>query len=136
MFTLEPDAQEPTQAYEGDAGWDLHVLEDTTILTGTGKDVRSGVRMALPPGYYARIIGRSSALRRKGVLVVEGVIDAGFRGELFSYCFNPGTETVHLHRGESVAQVIVTPVPGVSWMEVVYLPESKRGAMGFGSSGR
>ncbi len=123
-------------AYRGDAGIDLPILEHRQIAPGEGCDVPTGWAISLPVGHYGRIVGRSSALRKKGVLVVEGIIDNGFRGELFSYVFNPGTETVYLSRGESVAQLIVSPVPYIVIDEVDELPESERGTKGFGSSGR
>lgn len=134
---LERHAILPTQAHPGeDAGWDLHVLEPTRCPAGTYRDVRSGVRIAMNPGWYCRIVGRSSALRGKGLLVVEGVIDAGFRGELFSTVFNPGPEDRHLDPGMSIAQLIFQPVPHVVIGQVISLPDSQRGEAGFGSSGR
>lgn len=139
---LHKDAQLPVVAYEDDAGHDLLVLEDTWIGVNSGKDVRTGVAVAIPPGFYGRICGRSSALRKRDLLVVEGVIDCQFRGELYSYVFCPTTQEtmlsggVQLERGDSVAQLIVSPIPKVVWQEVDELPPSERGERGFGSSGR
>lgn len=142
-------AHMPTQAYEGDAGWDLTICEDVVIPEGEGRDVRTGIAVAIPRGYYGRIVGRSSALRKKGVLVVEGIIDAGFRGELFCFAHYPmeplriqdpvGTASGRvkiLKTGTSIAQLIISPIPTVEWSEVVELNTSERGTSGFGSSGR
>jgi dUTP diphosphatase len=139
---LDERALLPVAAYEDDAGHDLLVLEDTWIGVNSGKDVRTGIAVAIPPGFYGRICGRSSALRKRGLLVVDGVIDCQYRGELYSYVFCPATQRtvaesgVQLERGDSVAQLIVTPVPRVEWEEVDELPTSERGTRGFGSSGR
>lgn len=139
---LDKSALLPVVAYEDDAGQDLLVLEDTWIGVNSGKDVRTGIAVAIPPGFYGRICGRSSALRKRGLLVVEGVIDCQFRGELYSYVFCPTTQEtmlvggVQLKRGDSVAQLIVSPIPKVEWKEVDELPASDRGIKGFGSSGR
>lgn len=133
---LDGRAQAPARAYDGDAGFDLTVLEDTVIGRGRSVDVRTGVAIELPDGYYARLIGRSSALRKRGVLVVEGIIDGGFRGELFSYCHNPGRRKVTLRSGVSVAQIILCPVVDPHWVESAALTDSARGTNGFGSSGR
>lgn len=139
---LEPEALLPTRAYENDAGWDLRVLEPVWINVNEAVDVRTGVAVAIPDGYFGRIIGRSSALRKRGLMVVEGIIDSGFRGELFSYVFCPPTvhnvttNGVRLERGDSVAQLIIHPLPQVNWVEVDQLEESDRGLAGFGSSGR
>lgn len=133
---LDEGATVPTSAYDGDAGWDLHVLEPTHIYPKRGVDVRTGVSIAIPEGFYGRIVGRSSAFRKRGLLVIEGIIDAGFRGELYSFVYNPGETIEVLEPGDSVAQLILVPVPSVTWLEVPALPESARGVNGFGSSGR
>lgn len=133
---LDPGALEPSQAYPGDAGLDLHVYEPTRVPAGEYRDVRSGVRIALPTGWFCRIVGRSSAFRKKGVLVLEGTIDAGFRGELFTTAFNPGAEDVYLEPGMSIAQLIIQPVPHLVVQVRDELPASARGEAGFGSSGR
>jgi dUTP pyrophosphatase len=113
-FTLDsPNARNPTQAYRGDVGWDLYVLEDTLVLLGTSRDVRTGISVAIPDGYYGRIVGRSSAFRKKNVLVLEGILEAG----------------------SSVAQLIIQRVEWVFWTLADELPESERGTRGFGSSG-
>lgn len=136
FMRTHPSAEEPKQAYHGDAGWDLVIVEDTFLSSGQGYDVKTGVAVALPPDHYGRIVGRSSAMRKKGVLVIEGIIDCGFRGELFSYAYNMGSEDIVLRRGESIAQLIVSPIPSVQWVERTGLSESERGQHGFGSSGR
>lgn len=152
FIKLDQDAITPTQAYPGDAGWDLHVLEDTFINPGEWRDVKSGIAIALPEGYYARLVGRSSALRKRGLAVMEGIIDAGFRGELFAcaYAIPSAVEImrtqapfytkerglVALEAGSSICQVIIQEVRPVQFTEVGVLPESARGVNGFGSSGR
>ena len=137
---LHPEAILPVNAYGDDAGWDLHILEDTWINRGEGKDVHTGIAVSIPPGCYGRIIGRSSAFRKKELMVIEGIIDSGYTGELYSYVFCPvvhkPSKGVMLKRGDSVAQLIITSVPKVEWQEVDKLPNTERGDKGFGSSGR
>lgn len=124
-------------AYQGDAGIDLPVLDDMRVPPGELVDVRTGWAAAIPAGHYGRIVGRSSCFRKKGLLVIEGVIDAGFRGELFTAVYNPTHMSRFVNRGDSLAQLIVSPIPKSHHIEVVdKLPESERGERGFGSSGR
>lgn len=129
-------AQAPTQAHPGeDVGWDLYVLDEVEVCPGDHENVRSGIAIALPVGYFARIVGRSSTIRQRGLILVEGIIDAGFRGELFSGVFNPGPVVRRVSAGERLAQVIIQPVIESSWQLVDNLPPSARGESGFGSSG-
>lgn len=132
---LHPGARLPGRSYDGDAGWDLFVQGHHTLLPGEVTDVSTGVAVAIPHGYYGRIVGRSSTHRKRGLSVVEGIIDAGYRGPLFAGVWNPGQTAVRVGDGDRLAQLIVTQVPPGGLIEVQELPESQRGTNGFGSSG-
>lgn len=134
---LDERAIVPRNAYGNDAGWDLFALEDTPIVYDPDKpvtDIRTGIAIALPEGYFARIVHRSSSPRKRGIMIVEGVIDAGFRGELFAGAVGLVEWPPGVRAGESVAQLIVQEVRPVSFVEVDDLPQSLRGEKGFGSS--
>lgn len=132
---VTPTAKEPTKAYEHDAGWDLYVKEDTELPPGKMVDVSVGIRMAIGSGWYGHIMGRSSTFFRLGLTVMEGVIDAGYRGEMSVNVFNPGKVLRYLTEGQRVAQLLILPVPEVQWIEVKHLPGSDRGPNGYGSTG-
>lgn len=152
---IDPGAEMPYREHDGDAGWDLHAFSDTFIPMGEYRDVKSGVRIDMPPGWYCRITGRSSALRVKGLIVVEGVIDSGFHGELFACAYCPyqslrqmssvdrrklrtreGKSGILVEEGESVAQLVFHPVPHVLWELRQEFAATARGEAGFGSTGR
>lgn len=137
-LTLEgADSTMPVRHHEGDAGFDLFVLEQTLIAPGQFVDVKSGVRVELPAGIWGMIVGRSSTLRKRNLLVNTGIIDNGYRGELFSGVKNLGGSDVLLKPGERIAQFIPLPLTA-SWLapvKVEELMESDRGEAGFGSTG-
>ena len=153
-YRLDEGAVAPYREHAGDAGWDLHAIENTFIPMGEYRDIKSGVRLDMPEGWYCRITARSSALRVKGLIVVEGVIDAGFHGELFACAYCPHQSRrpqttvdrrkwatqgeragIMVEAGESVAQLIFQPVPFVEWTQREFAA-STRGEAGFGSTGR
>lgn len=136
FIKVSENARTPTRGYENDAGWDLYTSERTEIPPNSFVDVPSGICAAFPPGVWARITGRSSTLRKRGLLVVEGVIDGDYTGPLYSGVYNLGMETVVLEVGERVAQIIPTPLVRCCWDSVEKLPPSTRGSKGFGSSGK
>lgn len=132
----------PTRTYSGDAAYDLYVSDRTPVPVGQFRDVPCGVRVALPDGVWARITGRSSTLRSRGLLVVEGVIDNGWRGPLFAGVYNLGPDPVTLKAGDRVAQLILHDnvsaryVPAVVDVETFdAIPHDGRGTSGFGSTG-
>jgi dUTP pyrophosphatase len=76
-------------------------------------------------------------------MVIPGVIDEGWRGELFTMAYRPpGVRPVrttdgYIPAGTRLAQLIVLPnlMRQVQLVQVDTLPESERGRRGFGSSG-
>jgi dUTP pyrophosphatase len=138
----EPEAAypEPSRAYEGDAGWDLPVGRRTVVPPSTFVDVPLAFRLAPPRGVWYRLVGRSSTLRKFGLMVNEGVIDSGYRGPLYAGVFNLGSEEVVLQPGMRVAQVIpaLVTADGLSLRRVsgvAALRRGERGENGFGSTG-
>lgn len=89
----------------------------------------------MPSGIFGRITGRSSSIRR-GLLVHEGIIDPGFRGELFAAVTNLNDEPVRLTHHERIAQLVFAPAIRPLLSETLELPPADRGEKGFGSSGR
>ena len=94
--------------------------------------------MAIPPGHAAFVLPRSGLALRHGVSLLNtpGLIDAGYRGEIRVILVNHDAATpVTLARGDRVAQLVIQRVETVELVEVSALPESARGAGGFGSTG-
>lgn len=131
------DRWEPYREYPGDAGFDLYVAQRTFIPHDGFVDVSCGIRVELPDDMWAMITGRSSTLRKRGLLVTQGVIDNGFRGELYAGTQNLSSESVYLEAGERIAQLIPfhQASAGMELMRVETLSESDRGENGFGSTG-
>ena len=131
----------PLPAYQSAhaAAMDLHAAVDTpeTIQPGRIALVGCGFAMALPAGYEAQVRPRSGLASRHGLTVVNspGTIDADYRGEVKVALVNLGQAAVTIERGTRIAQLVVAPVTRVSWKTVERLPETERGAGGFGSTG-
>ena len=129
--------QEPTRAYPDDAGFDLYVSARITIPPQSFMDVHTDVAMELPSDCWGMLTGRSSTLRNKGLLVNQGVIDTGYRGELFIGCWNLTNKPVTLEVGDRVGQLIVLTnrTAALTLTETDALSSHARGLQGFGSTG-
>ena len=133
----------PLPAYQSAhaAGLDLlaAVPETAPLVLAPGQHalVPTGLAIALPDGFEAQVRPRSGLAAKHGLTVLNspGTIDADYRGEIRVILANLGRETVAIRRGERIAQLVVAPVSRVAWREVDDLPESGRGAGGFGSTG-
>jgi dUTP pyrophosphatase len=142
-ITREPGTEDiPLPGYETEhaAGMDLRasVTEPLTLAPGQRALVPTGLRIALPEGYEAQIRPRSGLAIKHGISLLNspGTIDADYRGEVCIIIANLGQEPFTIARGDRIAQMIVAPVTKVAWRAVESLDETKRGAGGFGHTGR
>ena len=84
------------------------------------------------------IIPRSGLAARQGISIVNapGLIDSGYRGEIKVPLINlDPTEAFNYEKGERIAQLVIIATPTITLHNTYELPESSRGAQGFGSSG-
>ena len=108
-----------------------------TLAPGARALIPCGFSLAVPDGFEAQVRPRSGLAARYGVTVVNapGTIDADYRGEVMVALINLGEVPFVVERGMRIAQLLVAPVPRVTWSEVQQLPPTLRGAGGFGHTG-
>ncbi len=136
---LDPEMPLPRYALDGDAGADVCAASEIVLEPGERALVGTGLAIALPPGFAAFAHPRSGLAVRHGVSLVNapGTIDSGYRGEIKLVVINlDPRETLHLARGERIAQLVIQRVEHAEFAEVEELPESPRGVAGHGSTGR
>jgi dUTP pyrophosphatase len=128
----------PGYAHPGDAGADLYAAEDAVIAPGERKLVRTGIAIALPPGYVGLVHPRSGMALKLGITVLNapGTVDAGYRGEILVNLINHDrANAAKIARGDRIAQLVVQRVERAHFHGVESLPGSERGAGGHGSTG-
>ncbi len=131
----------PLPAYQSQhaSGMDLlaAVEKPLTIAPGKRALVPTGLFVAVPPGYEAQVRARSGLAVKQGICVLNGpgTVDADYRGEVGVILANLGDQAFTIERGMRIAQMVIAPVVQVELAKVDKLPETGRGAGGFGSSG-
>lgn len=137
QIKLEAGAKPPLRGSDFAAGYDLysHINENKAIPPGERALISSGVRMAIPNGYYGRIAPRSGWAFKKSVDIGAGVVDSDYRGILYVLLINNGKKDLIIKNHERIAQIILEKIITPPIEIVEDLEESKRGAGGFGSTG-
>ena len=138
LLLLDDELEQPSYAHDGDAGADLRARQDVTLAPGERALVPTGVALAIPSGYAGLVHPRSGLAARHGITIVNapGVIDAGYRGEIFVNLLNTDRhESFTVRRGDRIAQLLVQRVEQVRFERVDALDETARGTGGHGSSG-
>lgn len=131
-------AIEPVRATKHSTGYDLYAAEDTWIppfWLGKVTHVQTGIVWEAPKdgAYACQIASRSGLALRCGLIVVGGVIDSDYSGEI-GVLMHSFSWTGHaVKKGDRIAQAIVYPIyQEESDGEV---PSKERGEGGFGSTG-
>lgn len=117
------------------AGLDVCSIEDLEIGPKNRVMARTGLAVAIPPGFYGRVAPRSGLASKQGLDVLAGVIDSDYRGEVCCLLYNTGDEPISLPAGSKICQLIIEQIitPDAAWAND--LDETARGAGGFGSTG-
>lgn len=139
---LHEGASLPPRVHPGDVGFDLAALTDAVIPPGELVDIPTGVHLALPDDTWVLLTSRSSTFRNQRLLILDGVIDSGYRGELFISAYNLSHRRAEVQAGQRLAQVIphrnITrdyEIVPINPHQFDALPHDGRGSAGFGSTG-
>ena len=125
----------PTKTNHNDAGWDLYSIQNMIISPQQRAIINTGISIQMPDNLAGLIWPRSGLSVKKGIDVLAGVIDAGYRGEVMVCLYNTDFNTVEINRGDRIAQIIFQEVPNVNLNVLESLDSSHRGEQRFGSSG-
>ncbi len=126
----------PSFAHATDAGMDLCASVDITILPGERASVPTGIAMHIPDGHVGLIWDKSGISQKGGLKTLGGVVDAGYRGEVFVGLYNTGKEAYSFTAGQKVAQMLIQKIEQPEIEVVDSLDDSDRGEGAFGSTGK
>ena len=119
---------------------DICAAIDGELILKAGETVlvTSGFAIALPEGYEAQVRPRSGlAIKHQiGILNSPGTIDSDYRGEVKVILTNFGKKDFIIKRGDRIAQLVIAPYTRAVWEERESLDDTKRGADGFGHTGK
>jgi len=122
--------------HEGDAGFDLYVLEDIHFKAGETSAIKLGISCEPEDGKAYYLLPRSSIsktpLRMSNSI---GLIDGGYRGEIMAVCDNIKTEGYTVKKGQRLFQLVAADSSTIEYELVETLEMTTRGVGGFGSTG-
>jgi len=128
----------PEYATAQSAGLDVRANLDESIVIEPLQRVMvpTGLFVAIPDGYEIQVRPRSGLAAKHGITVLNspGTIDADYRGEIKVILVNLSQEPFTIQDGERIAQLVFARYEKAQWNAVAELPESDRGAGGFGST--
>jgi dUTP pyrophosphatase len=131
----------PAHATEGAAGVDLRACLNEKLQLDPGQTALIPTGMAVhieDPELAAMILPRSGLGHKNGIVLgnLVGLIDSDYQGEIMVSCWNRGSEAFVIEPGVRLAQMVFVPVVQVDFEVVKEFATSRRGAGGFGHTGR
>jgi len=117
---------------------DIHGAGPVVVRPGGQVIVRTGLAFEVPSEWVLAIYSRSGHGFKAEVCLSNGTgqIDADYRGEVMVALKNHGKAKFTVRHGDNIAQFRLEPAPKFELVEVDELSHTKRGAAGFGSTGR
>ena len=130
----------PEYKTNGASGMDLiaFIKESIIVKPKTSSLVPTGISVAFSKDYEIQIRPRSGLAAKYNISVLNtpGTIDSDYRGEIKIIIYNHGDTDFNINNGDRIAQMILSPVIKMELKETNNLPETIRGAGGFGSTGK
>ncbi len=132
---LNPEAKLPSKGHPGDAGIDFFAIETAVFAPGTQVNVKTGVALEIPEGHVGLIWDKSSVSFNKGLKIMGGVIDSGYRGEIIMSMYNTSNTEQVIEKGNKIAQMIIQKFEDYEIEEINEMSETVRGEGREGSTG-
>jgi dUTP pyrophosphatase len=132
----------PLPAYQSDgaAGLDLVAAVEAPVTLRPRRRalIPTGLVLELPAGLEAQVRPRSGLALNHGITVLNspGTVDSDYRGEVKVLLVNLGDRAFTVTRGERVAQMVIARCERIALAEAAAASATRRGAGGFGSTGR
>ncbi len=129
----------PSYSTDGSSGMDLRAAVENEIVIKPFETILipTNLSVEIPEGYEGQVRPRSGLAANNFVTVLNtpGTIDSDYRGEIKVILTNFGKEDFIVHRGDRIAQLVITKVEKVEIVEVNELNSTKRNEGGFGHTG-
>jgi dUTP pyrophosphatase len=139
---LTENAFIPVKSSAGSVGFDLRSPRDGVVKAHQNELIHTNLKIRLPNGCYGRIASRSGIAYRNNTIVIGGVIDPDYKGNVGVVLTNLSDDDFIFHRGDKIAQLILEKYVAVDSLYdltlndyVTYEEPPIRGVGGFGSTG-
>lgn len=132
---LQKDAIVPKYDHSDDAGFGIYSIEEKILKHMEYYAVATGISSEIPQDYFVSFRDRSS-MAVKGLHIMGGVIDAGYRGEWKVILINLSGADYKIEVGDKIAQGILQSAKQAKIEITEDLSNTSRGEGGFGSTGR
>lgn len=118
----------------GSAGLDIKSTRDVEIQPSEIVTIETNVRVEIPENHFGFLTNRSS-MAKKDLMILGGIIDSDYRGEIIVMIKNNGKESYKVQKDDKIAQIICIHHLNLV-QKVNRISTTLRNIQNFGHSGR
>lgn len=138
---LHEDSVLPTRGSEFAAAYDVYAyIPEGEVTIAPHTTVKIGTGLSFAPGndYYVAVYARSGLSTKEGLRPANctGICDPDYTGEYIVAMHNDSEVSRTVKNGDRIAQIMLKHRLEMEFTIVDELPETTRGAGGFGSTGK
>ena len=105
-FPESEECKVPYKATPDATAYDLYAAENKEILPNSNAIVSADLRIAIPKGFFVKIVLRSGLFLNNKITAEAGVIDSGCCGIVHVLLFNHSDEVISVKIGQRIAKVV------------------------------
>lgn len=110
--------------------------ETVKIEAGEKVIIDAKIALELPPKTVALVWDKGSLACKKGLKILGGVFDEGYRGSYMIGVINLSKKGIIIKKGEKFCQLLIQPIVHVKVLEADINKQTSRGSGRMGSSGK
>lgn len=133
---LTEKAKSPNFAHSTDAGMDLYTTKKIILKPNEKIVASTGIAMQIPEKHVGLIWDKSGVAIKRGIKILGGVVDSGYRGEILVGLINLSNKEQIFEEGDKITQILIQKIEQPEIIETDTLEETDRGKKGFGSTGK
>ena len=137
IMKLHHDAIMPKYQTAGSVAFDVHAIENKSLMPGEVYLMGTGLVVEVPDGFELTVRPRSGMSIKFPNYIANGIgtIDCDYRGEIKIILVNNASGYMNIKKGDRIAQCVLSPITQAEIQEIFFLSETTRGTDGFGSTG-
>lgn len=133
-FCVGENGSKPQKGTKFSAGYDIASAIDFTLQPNSVAKISTDLRVVMHPQLCCKLMTRSS-LALKDIIVLGGLIDSDYRGEIFVILKNDSKQPFLINKRQKIAQMVFEIVPNLNihYVDKIEI-DTERGIGGFGST--
>lgn len=101
------DAVAPKRGSDSDVGYELCSLSNSSVWGTQRKEIRTGISIYLPEGFFGKIVVKEELAKNFGINVIGGLVKSKCEDEIKFILVNQGDKPFDIQSGQPLAELVI-----------------------------